>query len=231
MGWQIVSSGKRLGLWSIAAVDENAALAVGDAGTILRTTDGGDRWEALRAGEGGSFLAPLDRINKAMNVVHQRTGGGCFVLFGVAVTGPDVCWAAGTEGLIVKTEDTGVTWQVQVSGTSGTLRTSQALDAETAWAAGSGGLILRTSNGKNWVEQQTGVAESIRSLPAVDATTAWAVGTGGLILKPEDSGASWKRQESPVLLDLVSVAGVSREAAWACGARGTVIRTVDGGDA
>lgn len=146
MGWQIVSSGKRLGLWSIAARDENAGLAVGDAGTIPRTTDGSDRWKALRAGEGGSFLTPLDRINKAMNVVHQRTGGG-FVLFGVTVTGPDVCWAVGTGSLILKTEDSGANWKGQESPILLDLVSVAGVSREAAWACGARGTVIRTVDG------------------------------------------------------------------------------------
>ena len=65
--------------------DENNAIAVGEAGTIIRTTDGGTSWVSLTGG--GS-----DRLN-SVYFIDANTG-----------------WIVGNNGTILKTTNGGTTW-------------------------------------------------------------------------------------------------------------------------
>ena len=75
-------------------------------------------------------------------------------------------------------------WTAQTSGTTQNLFGVSAVDANAAFAVGSGGIILHTTNGGAiWAAQISGTTAGLTDVSAVDANTAWAVGSGGIILK------------------------------------------------
>jgi photosystem II stability/assembly factor-like uncharacterized protein len=90
---------------------------VGDAGTVLRTTDGGASWELVDTGAGGATLAAI------------------------AFAGRDG-WIAGflpngaARSVVYRTRDGGTTWALERTLDGEELRALQALDADTAWAVG-----------------------------------------------------------------------------------------------
>ena len=92
------------------------------------------------------------------------------------------------------TGDTG--WVVQPSGTTATLYTVKAVSNLVAWAAGTGGVVLRTTNGgANWTNvtgAPIGTAD-IYTLEALDANTAFVSTSpsGTNIYRTTNGGASW----------------------------------------
>ena len=96
--------------------------AVGNDGTILRTTDGGANWTIKSSGTGTTLQA---------------------VSFTDANTGTVV----GFPGIILHTTDGGDTWTNQISGTSTQLSGVSFTDANTGTVVGSAGTILRTATG------------------------------------------------------------------------------------
>jgi hypothetical protein len=59
-------------------------------------------------------------------------------------------WRLGTSGRIEHSTDQGRNWQVQPSGVSTGLVTGVAVSDQVAWIIGSGGVLLRTTDGKQW---------------------------------------------------------------------------------
>ena len=58
-----------------------------------------------------------------------------------------------------------------------------AVNAQTVWAVGEVGTILRTFNsGVTWTSQSSGTTANLLAVAAADAQTAWAVGEEGTIL-------------------------------------------------
>ena len=80
-------------LGSVQVLDALRAVAVGDAGTILTTVDGGASW------------------TRAISGVGQT-------LFGVRMRSTGQGWAVGAGGVVLSTLDGGVTWLRQTAGTS-----------------------------------------------------------------------------------------------------------------
>ena len=75
--------------------------------------------------------------------------------------GQNKAWLVGNNGLIRCTNDFGITWQTQVSGTVTNLKAVQFLDALTGWAVGDEGTILKTTDGgMTWGGVSTGVVGS-----------------------------------------------------------------------
>jgi photosystem II stability/assembly factor-like uncharacterized protein len=105
-------------------VDANTGTAVGDNGTILRTTDGGATWT-------------------------RQTSGTTGILFGVSCVDANTCTVVGgmpLGAIILRTTDGGCTWTLQTFGAQG-LRGVSCVDANTCTAVGDFGTILRTTTG------------------------------------------------------------------------------------
>jgi hypothetical protein len=61
-----------------------------------------------------------------------------------------VLWRVGPAGLIESSRDQGKSWHPQASGVTADLLAGAAPSAKIAWAAGRGGIIVRTEDGEHW---------------------------------------------------------------------------------
>jgi photosystem II stability/assembly factor-like uncharacterized protein len=153
---------------AIDAADALNAWAVGYPG-IVHTSDGGT-W-----------------------VTQVPSPGG--LLEDVTAVSPDVAWAVGSGGLILKTVDAGAHWVVQGSGVAVNLHKISAVSADVAWVVGDNGTILKTiDGGATWRSQVSGVSDAepridLVGVTAVDANTAWAVSNQQIVLHVSDGGA------------------------------------------
>ncbi|MFZ5457585.1 MAG: WD40/YVTN/BNR-like repeat-containing protein [Pseudomonadota bacterium] len=103
---------------------------------------------------------------------------------------------------------------------------------QVAWAAGTGGKIVRTDDGgRTWHRQNTATYENLQGIAAWDAQHAVAAGNHGVILYTADGGNSWKaaqvpKSDNPNKLFRVHIFdGV----AWAVGEFGSLLRSDDKG--
>ena len=111
-------------LRAASLVDANTGTLVGDYGTIVRTTDGGNNWTI-------------------------QSSGTTEILWGVSFTDGNNGTAVGENGTILRTTDGGAHWSPQTSGTALNLRAVSFTDANSGTAVGEGGVILRTTDGGN----------------------------------------------------------------------------------
>jgi photosystem II stability/assembly factor-like uncharacterized protein len=101
-------------------------VAVGNAGTVLYTSDGGANWEQ----------------SSDSNILGTTW-------FSVFLTETGLAWAVGNNGMIVYSIDWGHTWEPQESGVSDPLWEVHFVNDNEGWIVGgfSGSLILHTKNG------------------------------------------------------------------------------------
>src|SRR4051794_17632035 len=92
-------------------------------------------------------------------------------------------------------------WTPQTSGTTASLRGIAAVNDRVAWASGTNGTyLITTDGGSRWKAAQVPGAEKLdfRDVHAVDARTAWlmSAGTGDAsrIYRTADGGANWTLQ-------------------------------------
>lgn len=98
-------------------------------------------------------------------------------------------------------------WQLQSSGTTAGLRGIDSVDGNIAWASGSGGTVLRTTDGgQHWIRCATpdadphakgdGATLDFRGVQAWDASTAIVMASGpgakSRLYKTTDACKSWK---------------------------------------
>lgn len=86
-------------------------------------------------------------------------------------------------------------WEPMPTGSTASLRGLAVVDADTVWASGSDGTVLRTiDGGRTWTHHVVpGDAPELRDVHAVDARTAYvlAVTEPARILRTTDGGATW----------------------------------------
>ncbi len=182
--------------------------------------------QAFIAGtDGTAFRTELVTSNKWEQAAIPTSA----TLFKAIFHGIDDVLVSGDWGILMLSEDGGVTWTRLGSGPTLKLNDIAIRDAETGWAVGEGGCILHTSDGETWTEQSSGTTRELHSVCFVSYLRGWAVGEMGCILTTTDGGNTWRRQRSHTLRNLYGVSFVDRDSGWAVGSDGTIIHTSDGG--
>ena len=110
-------------------------------------------------------------------------------------------WAAGYPGIILKSNDSGKTWEVKakdmnlshektVTGFSSIFFTGQ----NTGWICGEDGIILYTQDGGNtWRGQYCGEKVDLQKILFVNKEMGWCIG-GPNIFYTSDGGEKWELQ-------------------------------------
>ena len=180
--------------------------AVGGSGTILHTTDGGNRWKS----------------HSNLSKKH---------LWGVYFVDPDHGWIVGGGGPdedaeVLHTQDGGKRWIRQKSNTAEEyLYAVYFVNPTHGWIVGSDGLILHTvDGGRTWLQQKSTVNQALRDVAFRDEKRGWAVGEKGLILHTTDGGNMWSRYPTPTQYNLQDI-HLHKNAGWIVGAKGTILRS------
>ncbi len=151
--WQTISSGITANLNAVGFFDENNAVAVGDSGTITRSTDGGVTWNPAFIDSALFHTAGLlggGDMLKGLNVANdpKPSGGGggnpCGTK-GKAIT-------VGGSGKTLLTTDFGATWHPKNSGTLANLKGITSLSDSDFAAVGENLTLIYSSNGgESWL--------------------------------------------------------------------------------
>jgi hypothetical protein len=174
-------------LFAVEFVSEKVGFISGQAGTVLRTNDAGENWEAF-------FIGKPELIRR-MSFVSESEG-----------------WAVGHRGSIFHTADSGRNWDVQHSSEKVYLRDIKFFDNKHGWAVGHGAEILHTNDGGLHWERQSLTAYKGRDLPrlhgieVIDQQTAVLVGEFGIIAHTENAGEYWKITPVETTVTWLSVA-------------------------
>ncbi len=106
-------------------------------------------------------------------------------------------FAVGDKGLIMKSIDGGLNWNLQISNTELMLQDICFINKETGFVIGNDGIILKTSDsGLNWIGKEVEPKINLKAIHVLDVNNAWACGENGLIIHTQDGGESWKTQNS-----------------------------------
>jgi len=223
-GWEKKTSGTTEDLLAVAVGDQNTAWAVGKNGVICKTTDGGSTWTAqtYTPTGGGSVSEFID--------ISAVDTNNVWILGYVTGTSP------ASNNIILKSTNGGNTWTQYLDtnlGTSKTLTSISAGDANNIWAVGMDGTITHTSDGgSNWTLQSLpgGATTYLYDVEAVNKDVVWTGGDGGNIYKTTNSGTSWTLQNSEVTTTIQQFSAVNENVVWARYiADDKLLKTIDGG--
>jgi photosystem II stability/assembly factor-like uncharacterized protein len=256
--WETQTTGTTESLHGVAFVSSTTGWAVGDNGTILKSTSAGVNWAPQPSGTSEPLESVffIDSLHGWVvggcdgcggGIILKTTDGGASwatkdtgrILASVDFVSPAVGWAVGFNGLILKTTDAGETWNTQVTDVISCLESVYFIDASTGWASGllPGALLTTTDGGSTWTSQTNGVdqGEDIDAVHFVDHQTGWYVGYGfdtagvGVIKKSTDGGVTWAPQASNVSQSLLALGFINATTGWAAGSAGTLLKTTNGG--
>jgi photosystem II stability/assembly factor-like uncharacterized protein len=255
--WQLQSPGGDL--YAVSFVNGSTGMAVGLAGLILRTEDGGEHWtrqvqnasNRLLFGVGFADLNHGIAAGESGRVLHTTDGGTNWIegttlpmnlYFGVSYPSPALAFAVGGEqgvaGTIMRTTDAGLTWSVVHADSNHSLWDIDFVSATNGIATGSSGIILRTTDGgETWTPQSSGVYADLRGVKMVDSLTAFVAASGnddGIILRTTDAGGTWSSVfDAPGAFSCVdfinAIQGWVAGPGWDGASDGIIVRTTDGG--
>ena len=214
------------------AVTGETIIAVGERGTILRSSDNAQTWQTVSA------------------PTHATLTAVSFAPDASAAHG----WAVGHDATILGSADGGTTWTKQLegqkvadrggAGKSGGARSDAAaptledsfldvlgLDGQHAIAVGAYGLILTTGDGgKTWSRRRiTDDDYHFNRIARGAGGTLYIAGEHGTLLRSTDAGATWTRLKSPYEGSFYGVLPLDRRTLIAHGLSGTVCRSIDDG--
>ncbi len=95
---------------------------------------------------------------------------------------------------------------------------------------GSGGMILKTTNGgTTWTPQVSNTYSSLNSVHFTDANTGYITGGSGLILKTTNGGTLWSALTTNATGNLKAICFPSATTAYVVGSGGTILKTTNSG--
>ena len=223
--WTIQVSGTTNNLFDVSFPDPLRGWAVGEAGTIVHTSDGGATWTL-------------------------QAGGTDFELAEVVFTDANNGWAVGKFGTILHTSDGGRTWEHQADSSITLNRSLIAVsfvDELTGWAfTERGSFMLATRDGgKTWSREFLSNTSNRSDVFFIDADRGWVSQSQGGVLRTTDGGESWilERGGTGPTIGTTQVFFLNDELGWISGWRskgqefefalrlsdGMIARTTDGG--
>ena len=140
---------------------------------ILYSSDGGTTWERqLVTNASADYGTTLEEVR----FVSSSVG-----------------WAAGYNGIIMRTTDAGRSWLRQPSPTKAILTKIQFVDDDWGWIlAEEGGEILHTEDGGvNWRTYNFSATGRMSSFSFSDRFNGWIVGENGQAFETKDAGKHW----------------------------------------
>lgn len=220
---------------------------------IAKTTDGGLTWaivsdafvreqngidmdDSLNGWTGGGSGVTV-RTRDGWRTWQSSSSGSIAILYGISFTDTMNGWAVGGfNGLpatVSHTTNGGVTWTADTTLTKNDVFYGvDATSVGTAFIAGSGGSIAKTTNsGNNWIVSRN-VDIGTRSLNNAffkSVNQGWAVGTYGVITHTSNGGAVWQLQNSGTTAFLYGVDFPDPLSGWVCGSNGIIMGTTDAG--
>ncbi|MCI0513030.1 YCF48-related protein [candidate division KSB1 bacterium] len=123
-------------------------------------------------------------------------------------------------------------WEIKAPPvpTSNQLVSLYFVDAQTGWAAGEAGTILKTTDaGITWRLIEIPWLSYLRDIYFPTSTVGYAVGENGFIIKSNDAGESWWLQPIRFTNNLQRVRFRNENVGWIIGEKGLILHTANGG--
>eukprot|EP00854_Cymbomonas_tetramitiformis_P014660 gene14660-17320_t len=197
-GWLIEEQVVNKDLYAIACSSETEAYAVGQEGTVMKTSNNNE-----------PSLTQWTKIETNI----ETSSGRPYNWKGATFCNTTHGWIAGTYGQIIHTRDSGDSWVAQDSTITGTVAGTNrpyTINGITVtpnrrglwnkplppdgivFAVASEGMILRTMDfGETWVQLYSRITEELYAVDFLTNDTGWVAGENGRILKTTDQGNTW----------------------------------------
>jgi photosystem II stability/assembly factor-like uncharacterized protein len=234
-------------LRAIAFASATVGYAVGDGGTVLKTSDGGATWPAI-AGPGAGV--DLTRVRCAteslclfttaagLSIVRTADGGTSYSqvtasgspIRAVAFASPTRAVAAGAGGVTVLSDDGGATWRGVGGSIGGDLRSVVARPGGFGYAVGQATIAATIDGGETWRAFGIPTPQTIQVATLADPQTGYAQDSGRTLWRTRDGGSTWQVLDpGPATGILQDIVPLSRGRVLLVTAT-SIGRSADGGD-
>lgn len=154
----------------VCTAGTDRVIACGTGGVLVKGVRNGGTWS----------WSKISVPSVSYNSVALRLSGSAYV-----------GWVVGSGGTILKTTDSGSTWQQQTSNTSASLNRVFVLDDSHAWATtGSSTLLRTTDGGTTWQVLSLQPGQNLQAACFANSSSGYAV-CGNNIFSTTDGGATW----------------------------------------
>jgi photosystem II stability/assembly factor-like uncharacterized protein len=208
VSWSPVTLPAGAKVTSVHYVDAQHAYAIGPE-TLLRTVDGGEKWEAEPAAKGNSFNSIDCSTAKRCiltvtggNELVQTTDGGATdtvktissaLLYGAGYATPAQLVAVGANGATVLSSDGGATFapaSADIGGEYGRLRLGPSGMLVAPGAKGDA--AISSDGGQSWHVIATQTSQELVDAVFASATLGYALDSRGGLQRTTNGGASWQ---------------------------------------
>jgi photosystem II stability/assembly factor-like uncharacterized protein len=232
-------------LTSTYFVNSNTGYAVGEVGTILKTTDGGDNWVIQQSGirinlrrvyfinsNTGFALGDTSRLfmttNGGSNWNFQNLSGN-IELNGIYFINQNTGFLGGynnstTLGNIFKTTNSGINWSINYISNGGHhFNTIQFLNQNIGFAGSSGGIFYSSNSGENWTNLRFLLTDEFHFIDTVTALLVY-----GSVYKTTNCGINFSTVYPSSYM--ISLSTVNNNVAYVVGFNGNIIKTTNSGN-
>jgi photosystem II stability/assembly factor-like uncharacterized protein len=189
-------------LYSVYFIAYTNGVAVGDTGTVIRTTDGGDHWTLISS------------------ITQNR-------LYSVHFPSLNTGYAVGNDGIVIKTTDNGQNWEIKTQPVADSLRSVWFTNDNIGFVVSRNGAIYKTTNGgNNWQIKPSGITQNLYAIRFSSLSTGYAEGINNKVIKTTDAGETWTIQNIPTLFHQGNFKGMSINTAGEViivGSNGTIL--------
>lgn len=241
--WVPLASGTTQTLTNIFFTDANTGTAIGLAGVIRKTTNGGANWFAQTVPAdnlfGIYFINSITGFISGDGVFYKTTNGGSnwFNPGGPVRLHRGIYFLDGTTGFtcsglgaLDKTTNGGTNWSALTSGTTQTLNNIFFADPFTGYVTGFNGTILKTTDSGNlWTILNTGITDHLFALAVINTDLIYAGGESGKIIKSTNGGASWSNLTSGITGRITNFSFLNESTGTGSAHNNFIIRTTNGG--
>ena len=204
LSWRMQYSDSNHVLYSVYSSEGGYTYAAGSGGFIIKSNTMDINWKqqhnidtndlfcvkqpllVICSGANGTMLVSSD-FDTAWTKINAGNGTN---LNSIYFVNSFVGYAAGGQGIILKTSDRGMSWINEQSHSTSRISTIKfGFDTCSGFAIGENGMFLKTTDcGSNWKSVKTTTTDFLRDVYFINAKTGWATGDNGLILHTTTGG-------------------------------------------
>lgn len=170
----------------------------------VQITQGQEKWEPLSWGG----------QDNSLNQIQFMAGVG---------------WSVGERGTLLKTNDSGVSWEsIPLNRPESILTSVHFINKLEGWIGGKNGLLLRTTDGGgSWQDLKSPIAGSVQKLKFFDSKSGYIL-AGKHFFKTTDGGSTWINMVIPVDAEIIDFAFPDADYGWVS-TKTQIFRTENGG--
>jgi photosystem II stability/assembly factor-like uncharacterized protein len=236
---------------SIEFINMQTGFVCATGGNIFKTTNAGINWQKFPTPNFSAFKdisfsddqngvvmgnGDIFRTTNGGNSWFQTASNGLFAnTFGLEAIGNGKIWLITDSSLVYMSSDNAQSWVEKYRQfiTFSNLRSIKFINSLTGCASGTGGGLIRTTNGgNNWYKITTGTTMDLNAIYFINQNTGFAAGglfnLNNLILRTTNSGLNWAVVLNDTSGYLYNIFFLNENSGWAAGYRG-VLKTTNSG--